>query len=115
VKASKEIEIDDMVVRVAMGDSPIVETARALADLSPHGIGMVYRHNLSADSGKGRTLFSICCIEPKDHINTKQIAGKLASKWFNGGGGIVMGGGSVEGLVTPEILTYKTDHYKVEF
>ena len=106
VKASKEMMIDGMVVRVAMGDSPIVETARALADLSPHGIGMVYRHNLSADSGTGRTLFSICCIEPKDSINKRQVAGLLASKWINGGGGIVMGGGSVLGLETPEFLTH---------
>lgn len=88
-KTSVAISYGDISIQCAAGDSPIVESCIALAELSPNGIGMLVRHNYKVN----RTMIS---LYSNDSINVANIAAKLV----NGGGSAYMAGGSCEGLLT---------------
>jgi len=89
-------EEKEYIIRVAIGDSPIMDSCIALAEASPSGIGLLVRFDLA----KTKTLYSIRKVDLD--INKNLNMGNFISTVFKcGGGSYVMAGGSIDGLHFP--------------
>jgi hypothetical protein len=99
-RVNKSIEIQKLIggkpiaIRVAEGDSPIVDSCRLLAKNSSSRVGAMFRHDIRL----GKTFVSICCLKESGFE-----ACTIAREWMNGGGSPFMGGCSREGLFFPHL------------
>lgn len=85
-------------IRVAIGDSPIIDSCILLAEHSPDGIGCLIRFDL-AEGKKGKTLFSIRKTAKADSL--LDMAQFIKHVFGCGGGSDVQAGGSKDGLYFP--------------
>jgi hypothetical protein len=84
-------------IRVAIGDSPILDTCIALAEKSPSGIGILIRYDLN----ENKTYFYIRSKKETD-VNISQLSNSVVG----GSGSYVMGGGVVNGFIPPHYVEH---------
>lgn len=84
-------------VLVGSGDTPIAESADAVAEKSPSGLGMLVRYN----PARGITQITVCAHE-RSAVSAARVAAFLCKvAGGSGGGSVYLGGGSVPQCFLP--------------